>query len=75
MLFRPRFCVHFFSIAANNKKFGVTWGREVAFYEWNIVESTQKYSTLEEFYANASHNGALLKDIWPYVENAGYMVG
>ena len=59
----------------NNKKYGITWSRHIAFYEWNVVESTQEYSSLEEFRDNAHISGRLLKEIWNEVVDADYMVG
>ncbi|MCL2061224.1 MAG: hypothetical protein FWH03_01175 [Firmicutes bacterium] len=43
----------------------------VDFYEWNVMEGVQIYTSIEEFAAKANINDVLLKDIWSSVEKVG----
>jgi len=56
-----------------SKRYGVVKPKSVYFYEWDVVESEQEFSSAEEFYNKAHINGVLLKDLWHEVEEPNYM--
>ncbi len=55
----------------HGKRYGVLQYGKIYFYQWDVEESEQTFSTIEAFGANANVDGIPLRDLWQDVTDVG----